>query len=72
MIYIEEKNTSINLNEKQVKAIIAILIKGIFLIIHTHAAIDGNIDIIDLHEFEEASRQYQEIALDPKKQQLNV
>ncbi len=43
-----------------------------YVIIHTHTAIDGNIDIMDLHEFREGSRQYQEIALDPEKQQLNV
>lgn len=43
-----------------------------YVIIHTHTAIDGNIDIMDLPEFEEASRQYQEIALDPEKQQFNI
>lgn len=32
-----------------------------YVIIHTHTAIDGNIDVMDLQEFEEASRQYQEL-----------
>lgn len=43
-----------------------------YVIIHTHTAIDGNIDIMDLYEFEEASRQYQEIAIDPDKQKLGI
>lgn len=43
-----------------------------YVIIHTHTAVDGNIDIMDLPEFEEASRQYQELALDPEKQQFNI
>lgn len=43
-----------------------------YVIIHTHTAIDGNIDIMDLQEFEEASRQYQELSLDPKKQQFDI
>lgn len=43
-----------------------------YVIIHTHTSIDGNLDIMDLREFEEASRQYQELSLDPKKQQLEI
>lgn len=43
-----------------------------YVIIHTHTAIDGNIDIMDLKAFEEASRQYQELALDPEKQLHNI
>lgn len=43
-----------------------------YVIIHTHTAIDGNIDVMDLSEFEEASRQYQELSLDPEKQQFNI
>lgn len=43
-----------------------------YIIIHTHTAIDGNIDIMDVKEFEEASRQYQELSLDPEKQQFDV
>ncbi len=43
-----------------------------YIIIHTHTAIDGNIDVMDLKEFEEASRQYQELSLDPEKQQFNI
>ncbi|MBT2649843.1 hypothetical protein J7E52_24570 [Bacillus sp. ISL-34] len=41
-----------------------------YVIIHTHTSIDGNLDIMDLREFEEASQQYQELSLDPAKQQL--
>lgn len=41
-------------------------------IIHTHTSIDGNLDIMDLPEFREASRQYQELALDSEKQQLDI
>lgn len=43
-----------------------------YVIIHTHTAIDGNIDVMDLREFEEASRQYQELYLDSEKQQFEV
>ncbi|WP_017548703.1 dihydrofolate reductase family protein [Salinicoccus carnicancri] len=43
-----------------------------YTIIHTHTSIDGNLDIMGLTEFEEASRQYQEMSLDPKKQQFGV
>ncbi|MGY0620241.1 hypothetical protein [Lysobacter sp. A378] len=31
-----------------------------YVVIHTHTSIDGNRDIMDLPEFREASRQYQE------------
>lgn len=43
-----------------------------YTIIHTHTSIDGNLDIMSLSEFEEASRQYQEISLNPEKQQFGV
>lgn len=43
-----------------------------YTIIHTHTSIDGNLDIMSLSEFEEARRQYQEISLDPEKQQFGV
>ena len=43
-----------------------------YVIIHTHTSIDGNLDIMDLREFEEASRQYQELSLDPEKQKLEI
>ncbi|MBM7601449.1 riboflavin biosynthesis pyrimidine reductase [Virgibacillus halotolerans] len=43
-----------------------------YVIIHTHTSIDGNIGVMDLREFEEASRQYQEISLDPEKQQFEI
>lgn len=43
-----------------------------YIIIHTHTSIDGNIGMMDLEEFEEASRQYQELALDIEKQQFGV
>ncbi|MBY7142593.1 RibD family protein [Virgibacillus sp. NKC19-3] len=43
-----------------------------YVIIHTHTSIDGNLDIMDLQEFEEASRQYQELSLDPEKQQFGI
>lgn len=43
-----------------------------YVIIHTHTSIDGNLDIMDLREFEEASRQYQELSLDPEKQQFGI
>lgn len=43
-----------------------------YVIIHTHTSIDGNLDIMDLREFEEASRQYQELALDPEKQVFEI
>lgn len=43
-----------------------------YIIIHTHTSIDGNLDIMNLREFEEASRQYQELSLDPEKQQFEI
>lgn len=43
-----------------------------YVIIHTHTAIDGNIDVMNLQVFEEASRQYQELSLDPNKQQFDI
>jgi len=43
-----------------------------YVIIHTHTSIDGNLDIMDLSEFREASRQYQELSLGPEKQQLDI
>lgn len=43
-----------------------------YIIIHTHTSIDGNIDVMDLQEFEEASRQYQELSLDSEKQQFDI
>lgn len=43
-----------------------------YIIIHTHTSIDGNLDIMDLPEFREASRQYQELALTPGKQQFDI
>lgn len=43
-----------------------------YIIIHTHTSIDGNLDIMDLQEFKEGSRQYQELALNPDKQQFGV
>ena len=43
-----------------------------YVIIHTHTSIDGNLDIMNLPEFQEASRQYQELALDPQKQQFDI
>ncbi|MFD1066582.1 dihydrofolate reductase family protein [Oceanobacillus locisalsi] len=43
-----------------------------YIIIHTHTSIDGNLDIMNLSEFEEASRQYQELALDPEKQRFGI
>lgn len=43
-----------------------------YVIIHTHTSIDGNLDIMNLREFEEASRQYQALSLDPEKQQFGI
>src|SRR5690625_6050267 len=43
-----------------------------YIIIHTHTAIDGNIDVMNLKEFEEASRQYQELSLNPEKQEFDI
>lgn len=43
-----------------------------YIIIHTHTSIDGNLDIMDLSEFEEASRQYQELSLVSDKQVFDI
>lgn len=43
-----------------------------YIIIHTHTSIDGNINYIELPEFEESSQLYQEISLETGKQQLDV
>lgn len=43
-----------------------------FVIIHTHTSLDGKINSIDLPEFRSASRQYQELALTPGKQVLDI
>ncbi|MDG0842091.1 RibD family protein [Staphylococcus equorum] len=43
-----------------------------YVIIHTHTSLEGKIHAINLPEFEAASQQYQEIALDPEKQVMNI
>lgn len=43
-----------------------------YIIIHTHTSIDGNLDIMDLPEFREASRQYQELSLGGQKHKLDI
>ncbi|WP_404287941.1 dihydrofolate reductase family protein [Glutamicibacter arilaitensis] len=43
-----------------------------YVIIHTHTSIDGNIDGMDLPAFEAGSQLYQDLALTPGKQVLNV
>src|SRR5699024_6765541 len=43
-----------------------------YIIIHTHTAIDGSINTIDQPGFHAGSQQYQDIALTPGKQQLNI
>jgi|SRR5699024_7243307 len=43
-----------------------------YVIIHTHTSIDGNIDIMDLPGFYAGSQHYQDIALTPDKQVLNI
>lgn len=43
-----------------------------YVIIHTHTAIDGNIFVMDLPEFEAGSQYYQDIALNPEKQQFDI
>lgn len=43
-----------------------------YVIIHTHTSIDGNIDIMDLPGFYAGSQHYQDLALTPGKQVLNV
>ncbi|MGO2541826.1 dihydrofolate reductase family protein [Specibacter sp. AOP5-B1-6] len=42
------------------------------VIIHTHTSIDGNIDGMDLPAFDAGSRHYQDLALTPEQQVLNV
>ena len=43
-----------------------------YICIHTHTSIDGNINYIEVPEFDESSRFYQKIALDPNKQKLDI
>ncbi|MEA4948047.1 MAG: RibD family protein [Petrimonas sp.] len=43
-----------------------------YIIIHTLTSIDGNINYIEVPEFDESSLHYEEIALHPGKQQLNI
>lgn len=43
-----------------------------YVIIHTHTSLDGKINAIDLPGFRSASRQYQELALMPGKQVLDI
>jgi len=43
-----------------------------YIIIHTHTSIDGNINYIELPEFDESSQFYQEVSLEPGKQQFNI
>lgn len=43
-----------------------------YVIVHTHTSIDGNIDGMDLPAFEAGSRHYQDLALTPERQVLNV
>lgn len=43
-----------------------------YVIIHTHTSVDGNIDIMDLPGFYAGSQHYQDIALTPSTQQLNI
>lgn len=43
-----------------------------YVIIHTHTAIDGNINTIDEPGFHAGSQYYQDIALTPGKQQLDI
>lgn len=43
-----------------------------YVIIHTHTAIDGNINGMDLPAFEAGSQLYQDLALTPGKQVLNI
>jgi len=47
-------------------------LKKPYVIIHTHTSLDGKINAMDLPEFRSASRQYQELALDPDKQVFNI
>lgn len=43
-----------------------------YVIIHTHTSVDGNIDIMDLPGFHAGSQHYQDIALTPEKQALDI
>lgn len=43
-----------------------------YVIIHTHTAIDGNINTIDQPGFHSGSQHYQDIALTPGKQKLDI
>lgn len=43
-----------------------------YVIIHTHTSIDGNINGMDLPAFEAGSQHYQDVALTPGKQVLNI
>lgn len=43
-----------------------------YVIIHTDTSIDGNIDIMDLPGFYAGSQHYQDLALTPGKQVLNI
>lgn len=47
-------------------------LKRPYVIIHTHTSIDGNIDIMDLPGFYAGSQYYQDLALTPGKQVLNI
>ncbi|AIX99998.1 pyrimidine reductase [Arthrobacter sp. PAMC 25486] len=43
-----------------------------YVIIHTHTALDGNINGMDLPAFEAGSQHYQDLALTPERQVLNI
>jgi riboflavin biosynthesis pyrimidine reductase len=43
-----------------------------YVIIHTHTSIDGNIGVMNLPEFVAGSQRYQDIALTPDRQVLNI
>lgn len=43
-----------------------------YVIIHTHTSIDGNIDVMPIPEFEVASQRYQDLALTPGTQVLDI
>lgn len=43
-----------------------------YIIIHTHTSVDGNIDVMDLPGFYAGSQHYQDLALTPSKQVLNI
>ncbi|PTQ84289.1 riboflavin biosynthesis pyrimidine reductase [Trichococcus patagoniensis] len=48
------------------------MLKRPYVIIHTHTSLDGKINSMKLPEFQSASQQYQELALDPEKQVFNI